>query len=101
MSYFHEEPLRDEIAVARRLFCTYSGRDALSSTRCRIDRLIPDVLVDLGALRGLIYSRDHGGPGRTYIHFMDDPPRLTCDAQGRRLFVVGGSYRITQRGIEG
>ena len=38
---------------------------------------------------------------RTYIHFMDDPPRLLCDARGRQLYVQGGSYRITQRGIEG
>jgi hypothetical protein len=101
MSYLHEPPLRDELDAARALFSTYSGRDAQSSTRRCIDRLIPAVLVDLGALRGIIYSRDHGGATRTYIHFMDDPPRLTCDAQGRTLYVVGGSYRVTRRGIEG
>jgi hypothetical protein len=59
------------------------------------------VLVDLGALRGVVYTKDHGGARRTYIHFMDDPPRLLCDARGRQLYVQGGSYRITQRGIEG
>ena len=58
-------------------------------------------LVDLGALRGVIYTRDHGGIKRTYIHFMDDPPRLACDPDGRQLYVLGGSYRITRRGIEG
>jgi hypothetical protein len=55
----------------------------------------------MGALRGLVYSKDHGGTKRTYIHFMDDPPRLMCDPDGRQLYVLGGSYRVTQRGIEG
>jgi hypothetical protein len=41
------------------------------------------------------------GRPRTYIHFMEDPPRLVTDATGRRLFIVGGSYRVTSRGIEG
>ena len=53
--------------------------------------------MDMGALRGLVYSKDTEGQ-RTYIHFMDDPPQLMCDADGRQLYVLGGSYRITQRG---
>lgn len=73
MSYVHDESLREASA-----------------------------LVDLGALRGLIYSRCiNDGPMRTFIHFMEDPPRLMCDARGRKLFVVGGTYRVTRRGIEG
>jgi hypothetical protein len=68
---------------------------------CR--RLIPRVLVRLGELRGLIYSSDRGSHGlsRTYIHFMDMPPHLACDPEGRQLYIVGGRYRITPRGIEG
>lgn len=56
---------------------------------------------DIGALRGVIYTRGDGAAKRTYVHFMEDPPRLACDAQGRQLYVVGGSYRVTPRGIEG
>jgi len=68
---------------------------------CR--RLIPKVLAHLGELRGLIYSSDKGGHGRlkTYIHFMKTPPRLVCDPQGTQLYIVGGRYRVTPRGIEG
>jgi hypothetical protein len=60
-------------------------------------------LVHLGALRGLIYSSDKGGYGRpkTYIHFMETPPRLACDPRGTQLYIVGGRYRVTPRGIEG
>jgi hypothetical protein len=32
---------------------------------------------------------------------MDAPPLLACDPRGTQLYIVGGSYRITTRGIEG
>ena len=111
MAYIHDGPLciaqsfaEREIDKALRLFETFAGCKPQRAGRQHIDRLVPDVLVDLGELRGLIYRKSHEertGPRRTYIHFMDDPPRLMCDAEGRRLFVVGGTYRITRRGIEG
>ena len=71
------------------------------SRRC--DRRIPRVLVELGELRGLIYRSDKGRRGRpqTFIHFMETPPRLTCDAAGKQLYIVGGNYRVTEQGIEG
>jgi hypothetical protein len=60
-------------------------------------------LTELGELVGVIYRSDRRTPGRarTYIHFMQDRPRLASDATGRQLYVVGGSYRVTARGIEG
>jgi len=68
---------------------------------CR--RMIPKVLVKLGHLRGLIYSSDRGCPQRhrNYIHFMETPPLLACDSEGRQLYVIGGNYQVTHRGIEG
>ena len=70
------------------------------TTRCR--RTVPSVLVQLGTLRGLIYSADRGDGGvRTYIHFMEQEPLLACDARGTQLYIVGGRYRVTRRGIEG
>ncbi|MND09928.1 hypothetical protein D3C83_336400 [compost metagenome] len=50
----------------------------------------------------VVYRSDKWvGHPRTYIHYMEDPPRLVSDVAGRRLFVVGGNYRITAQGIEG
>ena len=68
---------------------------------CR--RLMPKVLVNLGELRGLIYRSDKGqcGRPRTFIHFMETPPLLASDASGQQLYIVGGNYRVTSRGIEG
>jgi len=75
--------------------------DRILRIRCR--RIIPRVLVQLGRLRGVIYSAEKGCRGRpkTYIHFMRRPPLLACDARGRQMFILGGRYRITPRGIEG
>ena len=69
----------------------------------RHPRLIPPVVVELGDLLGLIYRSDKGQPGRprTYIHFMENPPRLVTNVEGTQLHVVGGSYRVTPKGIEG
>jgi hypothetical protein len=65
--------------------------------------MIPNVLVKLGQLRGVIYSSDKEqcGRPRTFIHFMETPPLLASDADGKQLYIVGGKYRVTSRGIEG
>jgi hypothetical protein len=69
----------------------------------RHPRTIPPVLVELGRLVGVIYQSDkwQAGRPRTFIHFMDRPPRLTCDPSGTQLYVIGGRYRVTDRGLEG
>jgi hypothetical protein len=68
---------------------------------CR--RRMPSVVVELGRLVGLMYRSDkwQRGQPRTFIHFMRDRPRLVCDAAGTQLYIVGGSYRVTDHGIEG
>lgn len=66
-------------------------------------RVIPPIVVELGELVGLMYRSDKGQPGqpRTYIHRMEDPPRLVSNIKGTQLYIVGGSYQVTPRGIEG
>lgn len=71
--------------------------------RVRHPRLIPPIVVELGELVGLIYRSDKGQPGQpqAYIHFMQDPPRLVSNIAGTQLYIIGGSYHVTQHGIEG
>lgn len=97
------EHCRQCMEEARALFRMFHRFTAPRVIRMPCRRLIPKVLIDLGHLRGLIYSSDRGGQGwpKTYIHFMETPPRLTCDPQGTQLYIVGGRYRVTPRGIEG
>jgi hypothetical protein len=65
-------------------------------------RVMPPVVVHLGSLVGVIYRSDRGrcGSPRNYVHFMKEPPALTSSVDGTRLFIVGGNYRVTPRGIE-
>jgi hypothetical protein len=69
----------------------------------RHSRVMPAVAVELGELVGVIYRSDRGqrGSPRNYIHFMENPPRLASNAEGTQLYIVGGNYRVTERGIEG
>jgi hypothetical protein len=62
---------------------------------------MPKQVMDIGALRGVVYSHGCGRKRKTFVHFMENPPRLQCSPDGRQLFIRGGSYRVTKRGIEG
>lgn len=69
----------------------------------RLKRVIPPVVVELGELSGLIYRSDKWSPGlkRNFIHFMENPPKLVSNPEGTQLYILGGSYRVTAKGIEG
>ncbi|HKE59117.1 MAG TPA: hypothetical protein VKB46_20555 [Pyrinomonadaceae bacterium] len=90
-------------ATARQLFERFHSFAPPRTLRRNCRRLVPPVLVNLGELRGLIYSSDKGqcGRPRTFIHFMETPPLLTTDPGGKQLYIVGGNYRVTAKGIEG
>jgi hypothetical protein len=81
----------------------FHGFGAARLLRRRCQGMIPDVLMHLGELRGLIYRSDPGqcGRPRTFVHFFETPADLTCDPCGRQLYIRGGRYRVTTRGIEG
>ena len=74
---------------------------ARSIERVAHARLMPPVVLEIGRLAGLMYRSNkwvgrHAPTSTTW-----SPPRLVSDVAGRRLFIVGGSYRMTSRGIEG
>lgn len=68
----------------------------------KVDSLhIPGVLVKIGDLVEVTYKSDKfDRRSRLYVHkFGRDKPVLAASKDGR-LFLVGGGYRITSRGIE-
>ncbi len=91
------------VEAAQELFRKFHRFPPPRLMRLACRRVIPQVVVHVGALRGLIYTSDKRCPGRsrTYIHFMRQPPILACDPRGTQLYILGGRYRITPRGIDG
>lgn len=90
------------VALACEKFRDFHARAPPHIVRSACRRTMPPVLVQLGRLRALVYTADRGDGGqRSYIHFMEREPLLTCDPEGTQLYIVGGRYRITRRGIEG
>jgi hypothetical protein len=84
------------------LFRRFNGYGPARVVRVGHPRIVPPVLVELGDLIGLIYrsSKGHPGAARPYIHLMEDPPGLMSNAEGTQLYIVGGTYHVTERGIE-
>jgi hypothetical protein len=96
-------PLSGYLTEGAGLYHRFNRFGASCVTRVPHRRLIPPVVVQLGSLVALVYRSDKWRPGRprTYIHVMENPPRLVSDVGGRQLYLVGGSYRVTTEGIEG
>jgi hypothetical protein len=88
---------------ARSLYATFHGFDPRQVQRRPCRRVVPPVLVGLGEVCGLIYRSDRGQSGRprTFVHFFAQKPTLACDPGGAQLYLVGGRYRVTRRGLEG
>ena len=91
------------VDIARQLFQQFHSFEPPRVVRKNFRRLVPNVVVSLGELRGIIYSSDKEqcGSPRTFIHFMETPPLLACDPGGKQLYILGGKYQVTPRGIEG
>ncbi len=88
---------------APRRFQEFHGRGPDRVEVYPASRLVPPVVVQLGTLEGLIYRSDKWTPGveHNFFHLMEEPPRLVCNPEGTQLYLLGGSYRVTSRGIEG
>ncbi len=93
----------ETVTQGEKLYQTFNGFEASKVEKVSHMRVIPPVVVELGELVGVIYRSDKGQPGQplTYIHRMEDPPRLVSNIEGNQLYIVGGNYRITSQGIEG
>jgi len=63
----------------------------------------PKALVAIGKLEGVIYRTAKGKRRQeSWVHMHDeaDLPTLAYDPKTHQLYILGGKYRITKRGIE-
>ncbi len=99
----HRSRFRQGVQRGTSLYRQFNKFEPSHIEQIHHSRLMPPVVVELGELVGLIYRSDKWQSGRPcpYIHLMQDPPRLVSNVEGTQLYILGGSYRITERGIEG
>lgn len=62
---------------------------------------IPDALVEIGECDGILYTTVRDGRTEKYIHkFKKSARPLLCSTpDGSALFLLGGEYDFTERGI--
>jgi len=77
---------------------------ACQTMRMRFTRIMRLPRMPVGELRGVIYRtrRTPGEAPKNYVHFFQGrSPLLVTNPMGTRLYIIGGHYRVTPRGIEG
>jgi len=98
-------PTGDELLDRARAFRErfHWGRPARGVRRAKVAPL-PRALAKLGSLQAIVYATNKAGDGYShYEHQFGEEggkrPDLAVDVESGRLHIVGGSYRVEERGI--
>jgi hypothetical protein len=89
-----------DIEAAKRLYHKFTGHDAEEIGT--IDKPpIPGVLVAIGTVDGILYTTVRDGVTEKYVHRFKSSsrPLFAVSPDGKSLFMIGGSYNFTERGI--
>lgn len=79
------------------LYEAFHGREPRELVKARVPAM-PAKLWALGRLHSVVYERP--GERTPYEHVFHKPKPLLCsDASGRRLYIVGGGYKVRHVGI--
>jgi len=93
---------KPNIEKGKKLFGEFHGFDSSQVSHIKLETSIPKTLVKIGVLREILYHSDKDQPGRLhrYIHDFKKPwPILCCDVEGKKLFIVGGNFKVKPEGI--
>lgn len=91
---------KSAIARARDLYTRFTGHDAVEVGRVKVPSM-PTVAVAIGEIDGIMYSTVRDGVLEKYIHrfHKKDRPLFVVDPEGKCLYLIGGNYDFTERGI--
>jgi len=91
---------QDAISRAADLYQRFSGHDAEVVGKVMVNPL-PRVGVAIGEVDGILYSTVRDGVLEKYIHKFRkrDKPLFVVAPDGKALYLVGGNYTFTERGI--
>lgn len=91
---------RVQIRNASKLYSDFTGHEA--SEYETLDKpVLPDVMIRVGEIDFVGYTTVRDGKTEKYIHKFSKKcrPLFTVSHDGKQLFMLGGSYDFTERGI--
>ncbi len=85
---------------AARLYSDFTGHEDVKIGKVKIPPMPKEVLA-IGKCDGILYSTVRDGVAEKYIHRFkkNSQPLLTASPDGKQLYLIGGSYNFTDRGI--
>lgn len=89
-----------ELRKAASLYERFSGHEAEDCGRIKV-RPFPKVGVAIGKIDGVMYTTIRDGKTEKYIHkfHRGDEPLFVVSPDGRQIFMIGGRFDFTERGI--
>lgn len=89
-----------DVRRAARLYTDFTGHDDVQVDRVAIPGA-PKVALAIGQVDGIMYTTVRDGETEKYIHKFAkrSRPLLTATPDGKQLYLIGGSYNFTDRGI--
>lgn len=96
----HRNPIADELREAQSLARDFSGHRPSKITRIPVKN-VSRVRLDVGKVTGIMYLARRDGRAKEYLHRFapGSRPSLTVTPDGKRLELLGGAFRFTERGI--
>lgn len=92
--------VQNDIESAADLYERFSGHEAEAIGKIAVQPM-PKVGVAIGEVDGILYSTVRDGKLEKYIHQFrrSDKPLFVVSPDGKQLFLIGGNYNFTERGI--
>ncbi len=89
-----------DVRKAAARYTAFTGREDVVLSKIAIPDM-PEALLQVGKIDGILYSTVRDGIPERYIHrFKSSSRPLFCvSPDGKMLFMIGGSYNFTERGI--
>lgn len=91
---------QQELNAAARRFYRFTGNDDVTAKKIKV-LAQPKILLAIGPADGILYSTIRDGVSEKYIHRFSKKsrPLLASSPDGKRLYLLGGAYTFTNRGI--
>lgn len=91
---------RAQVEKAANLFEQFTGHDAEHTETIEKPKM-PDAVLVVGEIDGIMYSTVRDGVHEKYVHQFkkSSRPLFAVSPDGKQLFMLGGAYTFTERGI--